>query len=319
MARIDNLTNFLTDVATAIRTKKDSEATIAAEDFDTEILSLPSQGVYQDKSMNITTNGNYRISPDTGYDAITSVDISVTISPNLQDVTLTQNGTYRAGQEYDGIGEIIVNVPAESITILNVEDGEVDGTTLIVDVDDIYKELEYIESTGTQYIDTNVLCKSSLRCQLKFSTTKHSGNCYIGGMATNEEDSFRVFTFNNKWYLDFGSGEYHNRIKGGSANINTVYNIEIGNRYIKDLDTETNIISDSVVSSFSKVYNCLLSSPTEELTIYNCKIYDNDVLIRDFIPVRMNYNNAVGMYDKVNNLFYGNVGTGSFIAGPEID
>lgn len=114
MARIDNLTNFLTDVATAIRTKKDSEATIAAEDFDTEILSLPSQGVYQDKSMNITTNGNYRISPDTGYDAMTSVDISVAISPNLQDVTLTQNGTYTAGQGYDGIGEVIVNVPGSS-------------------------------------------------------------------------------------------------------------------------------------------------------------------------------------------------------------
>ena len=80
MARINNLTNFLTDVATAIRSKKGSEATIAAEDFDTEILNLPAQGEYQDKSLAITTNGNYRVDPDTGYDAMTSVAIAVNIS-----------------------------------------------------------------------------------------------------------------------------------------------------------------------------------------------------------------------------------------------
>ena len=120
MARIDNLINFLTDVASAIRTKKDSEATIAAEDFDTEILNLPSQGEYQDKSLEITTNGNYRVDPDTGYDAMTSVDISVAISPNLQDVTLTQNGTYTAGQGYDGIGQVVVDVPEAGGLELNI-------------------------------------------------------------------------------------------------------------------------------------------------------------------------------------------------------
>lgn len=41
MARINNLTNFLTDVASAIKTKKGDSTAIAAEDFDTEILALP--------------------------------------------------------------------------------------------------------------------------------------------------------------------------------------------------------------------------------------------------------------------------------------
>lgn len=44
MARTNNLSNFLTDVADAIRTKKGSEELIAAEDFDTEIENLPSGG-----------------------------------------------------------------------------------------------------------------------------------------------------------------------------------------------------------------------------------------------------------------------------------
>ena len=41
MARINNLTNFLTDVAAAIKTKKGDNTPIPAANFDTEIINLP--------------------------------------------------------------------------------------------------------------------------------------------------------------------------------------------------------------------------------------------------------------------------------------
>lgn len=44
MARTDTLTNFLTDVASAIKTKKGDQTDILASDFDTEIANLPSGG-----------------------------------------------------------------------------------------------------------------------------------------------------------------------------------------------------------------------------------------------------------------------------------
>ena len=44
MARVDTLTNFLTDVAGAIKTKKGDTTPILASDFDTEIANLPSGG-----------------------------------------------------------------------------------------------------------------------------------------------------------------------------------------------------------------------------------------------------------------------------------
>ena len=44
MARIDTLTNFLTDVASAIKQKKGDSTNILASDFDTEITNLPSGG-----------------------------------------------------------------------------------------------------------------------------------------------------------------------------------------------------------------------------------------------------------------------------------
>ena len=42
MARTDTLTNFLTDVAAAIKAKKGDSTSIPAADFDTEIANLPS-------------------------------------------------------------------------------------------------------------------------------------------------------------------------------------------------------------------------------------------------------------------------------------
>ena len=44
MARTDSLTNYLTDVATAIKNKKGSQEPINASNFDTEITNLPSGG-----------------------------------------------------------------------------------------------------------------------------------------------------------------------------------------------------------------------------------------------------------------------------------
>ena len=54
-----------------------------------------------------------------------------------------------------------------------------------------------------------------------------------------------------------------------------------------------------------------------KIKIYYFKIYDNDVLVRDFIPVLDNYGTPC-MYDKVERKFYYNAGTGDFIAGPII-
>ena len=44
MARIDNLNNFLTDVAAAIKNKKGDQSLIKAKDFDTEIENIPTGG-----------------------------------------------------------------------------------------------------------------------------------------------------------------------------------------------------------------------------------------------------------------------------------
>lgn len=115
MARTNNLTNFLTDVSSAIKQKTGDNTPIPASNFDTEILSIETGGNYQSKTLNVAQNGNYNLLPDTGYDAISDVSISVSVSPILQNKTITENGSYTADQNYNGLGTVIVNVQGGTI------------------------------------------------------------------------------------------------------------------------------------------------------------------------------------------------------------
>ena len=120
MARVNNLSDFLTDVASAIKTKKGSETAIPAANFDTEILALPSQGVYQTKVVTINENGQTIITPDSGYDAMDGVQVTTNIpEKQLQSksYSFTTNQTIELLPDtgYDGFSSIK--------TIINVEGG----------------------------------------------------------------------------------------------------------------------------------------------------------------------------------------------------
>ena len=52
--------------------------------------------------------------------------------------------------------------------------------------------------------------------------------------------------------------------------------------------------------------------------MYGCKLYDGVTLVRDLIPVIQDGDDQVGLFDLINNKFYGNKGSGSFIAGDNL-
>lgn len=122
MARINNLTNFLNDVATAIKAKLGDNTPIPASQFDTKIGEIETVGTYQSKTLNIVANGSQTVTPDTGYDALSSVLINVQVPiPSLQTKTyeFTQNTHIILSPEqgYDGFSSIdlTINVPGSTI------------------------------------------------------------------------------------------------------------------------------------------------------------------------------------------------------------
>lgn len=174
--------------------------------------------------------------------------------------------------------------------------------------------VSYIESTGTQYIDTGFYPTSTTTVRLKFNMTKATGHV-IFGYYNSEANSFRLFNYNNNAYLDYGSGSGYNRIYGGTLSEGVTYNIEFGNRYVKNLDTGENIISNTEVTFSTKTQKAgIFGDSTTNIALgklYYCQIFDNGVLVRDFAPA-LDETNVPCLYDKISNQYFYNRGTGSF-------
>lgn len=173
--------------------------------------------------------------------------------------------------------------------------------------------IEYIESTGTQWIDTNIYPTSQTTVKVKFNMTAPTGGIIVG-FYNNEGDSFRFFNYSNNAYLDYGSGAGYNRISGGTVTSGTIYNIEFGNRYVKNIDTNTNIISGTAVSFSDKTISIKIFGDSSDLEkasgkIYYLQIYINDILARDYVPV-LDSNNVPCLYDKISKTYFYNSGTG---------
>ena len=100
-------------------------------------------------------------------------------------------------------------------------------------------------------------------------------------------------------------------------------------RHIIDKNKNTCTIDDITIThtagTFQSSYNLVLFGNNGLGTIdsrkvcaklYSCQVYDNDTLIRNYVGI--NYDDSIGLWDLVNKVFYPNLGTGSFIAGPSV-
>ena len=182
-----------------------------------------------------------------------------------------------------------------------------------------YTQLEYIESTSfthnTNYIDT--------------------------GFKPNQDTSIEmtVYSVYNDYDALYGSSPLFScqRESGtGTNNIFNKWNNAVTMMYVDDSKPFTikqfkNIfyinntaMSIQTATSWSDTNNLRLFSITDGdrdgiFKLFSCQIYDGNNKIRDFIPAKRNSDNVIGLYDKLNNKFYTNSGTGTFLSGKEID
>ena len=188
-------------------------------------------------------------------------------------------------------------------------------------------EVEYLESTGTQYIDTRFrpgLDFIDYGCYCDFSIMRLDVNCplfscrgantgntsfglwniandrirfdwkssvnYNGSVTVESKHSFKKNNSENNWYID-----------------ESVYSLNTGG-YVSIPETMLIFANRSAGSGSISIFSFV--------RIYNFK-YTNPIgtPIFDMIPVRVG---SLGfMYDKVSGSFLGNEGTGAFVIGPD--
>ena len=190
-----------------------------------------------------------------------------------------------------------------------------------------YDFLEYIEGTGTQYIDTNIHPPSTgMIFEYESIWTNNKGG-YIVGSHNIEQPYGRNggywYGIRNGWEL--GYGETYPLVIGGSSGVkykvkfSTLYDdawLEVdGTRLISSSGQE---ISTNSLMIFYNQYGIAHDSPISATSakVYYVKIIDS-TNTHHIVPY-MDRFGEVGMYDWFYNIFYGNSGTGSFIAGPAI-
>lgn len=177
-----------------------------------------------------------------------------------------------------------------------------------------YKEVEYIESTGTQYIDTKY--NPFTKYDIVSIHVKYKAN----------RDSFWILgSVNTKDYIDdLGISSNAQRIYGYAA-----FNV-LDNSGVNEIILTRNEVSingqkhplEYQGNQFYEKRDLLLfkangSTMPPSGLIYYCKIVTESVTY-EFIPCRRLADNEKGMYDIVNNVFYVNQGTGEFLVGADV-
>lgn len=189
-----------------------------------------------------------------------------------------------------------------------------------------YTRLEYIQSSGTQYIDTGFSIDST-----NYSSIQFIIDCEIIGKGSGQSDWLINGSNINSAYFYVGQyqGTYYYGC-GGSADINTNVAVVDG-RHTFTLDTSAKkfIVSDvldisATVTRVSATAPILLFgfaySPVRSFAqkLYEAKIYQESVLQRHFIPCLRKSDQMVGLFDLNTQTFFENSGTGAFIAGPKV-
>lgn len=186
-----------------------------------------------------------------------------------------------------------------------------------VEKNNIYKRLQYIQSSGTQYINTGVKFTTGFSCDIKFNMLSTSGDIDILSSAQN--DNYLLVS-----YLDGKPRIYLNgsALKNITMPYNTVHTVNMnynGSTLTCTVDnTTTYTVSKSNATANSNLLLFARSSSYgfSKAVLYYCKIWNGDTLVKDLIPVEKASDNTICLYDLVSNTFLENSGTGEFIAGP---
>lgn len=178
-------------------------------------------------------------------------------------------------------------------------------------------EVEYLESDGTQWIDTNFVPDDTSGLYIKAYANKKFANAIAVGVRQTSGDT--------RWWINYSTTleiSWNTWIGYNVTYANVITEVE--NNFLNSKTGKINgvikrttyptlsNITNSAYLFIGNLYGTTTASPFIG-RIYNVKFSRNNTIVMDMIPVRVG---QVGyMYDKVSGQLFGNSGTGNFILG----
>lgn len=192
-----------------------------------------------------------------------------------------------------------------------------------------YIRLSYIQLTGSQWIDSGTLSTDVDEVYYEVSPDSIPISEYmhiIAGTRSASSNNYKIYGVvqaNGKLKMHYGSTSWDSTTK-----------MVVGGRYIikgilkesqQKLWINGNLEIDKAITGgpMAGVKNTIGAwngngniSAQFKGKIYFARFWKDGQIVRDFVPVQKS-DGTIGLLDLVNNTFYGNSGTGTFIAGPE--
>ncbi len=195
----------------------------------------------------------------------------------------------------------------------------------------IYQEVEYLQSSHTQHIDTGFIPNNNTRvvCDIAWTQTSDSSRWGGFGAATSPtSNAFECYVYSGYVNWNFCNHTYGaDGALGYKAVANTRYHIDANKRVFTIYNSSGTQLKQITAQdgTFTAPYTMYLfashraSSGHGDVRIYgHFYIYDNGILVREFIPCYRKSDNVIGMWDKVNKDFYTNGGSGTFTKGSDV-
>jgi len=190
-----------------------------------------------------------------------------------------------------------------------------------------YCQLEYIESTGTQWIDTLDYIQSNDIVEMEVIPTLDTGNRALYGCTNGNAwntGGYELYYYNDwlqlitpssnsysqltNWYSIWVTGNTLNiRVERTSWTINGITASKY-NTYLNYVPSRTLFIFGS-----NRNNGVVAATAPILMKLMFFRWYRNNALLHNFIPALRISDTTSGLYDIVNNQFYTNAGTGEFL------
>ena len=190
-----------------------------------------------------------------------------------------------------------------------------------------YVAVEYIQSSGTQYINTQYIAKNNSGIEVEYAYVS-SGNAGVCGIYQSSEP--RTDTL----FITTNSGQTSSNVFMASRGntVDTSVSIAIGTKYTSSINfLNDNSLKLNGTSYGSNGTNGVVSRAIilcgrdsggsyalSSIKLYRCRISEGNVIVRDLVPCYRRSDTTIGMYDVANKVFYTNAGSGSFTKGSDV-
>jgi hypothetical protein len=188
-----------------------------------------------------------------------------------------------------------------------------------------YKRLEYIQSNGTQYIDTGYCPSYNTRVVMDVQLSTYSASRSPFGCRNANS------TTASAAYLVMQTGA--NTIRSDYFGSSGTLTLSVATNQRLTIDMNKNVLTvngqsmtNTAKTSGTSPYSLMLftysnsgsAGSKTSMTLYSCKIYDGTALIHSYTPCS-NASGTVGLWDEVSGAFHGDAAGGAFTAGPVVD